>query len=188
MSSRAASRARSGSAATPGVLFRSDDRGESWEPVTSLIEHETRERWNPGRGRDVHALDPARPGRTPRRSTSASRPRASSAARTAASRGRREQGHGRRLHPRRPVPRGRPVRPQGARPSRAGRSASGSRTTAASTAPTTAARTGSGSRTTGCRASSASRSRIDHRRAGHGVRDPGGLGAARRARSGAATA
>ena len=34
----------------PGVLFRSADRGQSWEPVTSLIEHPTRERWNPGAG------------------------------------------------------------------------------------------------------------------------------------------
>ena len=32
------------------MLFRSDDRGETWEPVTSLIEHQTRERWNPGAG------------------------------------------------------------------------------------------------------------------------------------------
>jgi photosystem II stability/assembly factor-like uncharacterized protein len=34
----------------PGVLFRSEDRGESWEPVLSLIDHPTRERWNPGAG------------------------------------------------------------------------------------------------------------------------------------------
>ena len=34
----------------PGVLFRSADRGESWEPVMSLIDHPTRERWNPGAG------------------------------------------------------------------------------------------------------------------------------------------
>ena len=34
----------------PGVLFRSADRGQSWEPVTSLIDHPTRERWNPGAG------------------------------------------------------------------------------------------------------------------------------------------
>src|SRR6476620_3742270 len=34
----------------PGVLFRSVDRGQSWEPVTSLIDHPTRKRWNPGAG------------------------------------------------------------------------------------------------------------------------------------------
>ena len=34
----------------PGVLFRSANRGESWEPVMSLIDHPTRERWNPGAG------------------------------------------------------------------------------------------------------------------------------------------
>ena len=31
----------------PGLLFRSADRGLSWDPVTSLIDHPTRERWNP---------------------------------------------------------------------------------------------------------------------------------------------
>jgi photosystem II stability/assembly factor-like uncharacterized protein len=36
--------------AAPGVLFRSGDRGETWEPVESLIEHPTRERWQPGAG------------------------------------------------------------------------------------------------------------------------------------------
>jgi photosystem II stability/assembly factor-like uncharacterized protein len=50
--------------AAPGALFRSDDRGETWEPVMSLIEHETRERWNPGAGGmcthsiQVHPTDP----------------------------------------------------------------------------------------------------------------------------------
>ncbi len=50
--------------AAPGVLFRSDDRGENWEPVMSLIQHETRERWNPGAGGmcthsiQVHPTDP----------------------------------------------------------------------------------------------------------------------------------
>jgi photosystem II stability/assembly factor-like uncharacterized protein len=34
----------------PGVLFRSDDRGESWQVVRGLVEHPTRERWNPGAG------------------------------------------------------------------------------------------------------------------------------------------
>ena len=34
----------------PGILYRSADKGKNWEPVTSLIEHSTRERWNPGAG------------------------------------------------------------------------------------------------------------------------------------------
>jgi photosystem II stability/assembly factor-like uncharacterized protein len=34
----------------PGALFRSDDSGVNWLPVTGLIEHETREQWNPGAG------------------------------------------------------------------------------------------------------------------------------------------
>jgi photosystem II stability/assembly factor-like uncharacterized protein len=36
--------------ATPGALFRSDDKGETWEPVMGLVQHETRERWQPGAG------------------------------------------------------------------------------------------------------------------------------------------
>jgi photosystem II stability/assembly factor-like uncharacterized protein len=36
--------------ATPGVLFRSDDGGETWEPNRALLEHPTRERWQPGAG------------------------------------------------------------------------------------------------------------------------------------------
>ena len=50
--------------AAPGLLFRSDDRGETWEPVMSLIQHETRERWNPGAGGmcthsiQIHPTDP----------------------------------------------------------------------------------------------------------------------------------
>jgi photosystem II stability/assembly factor-like uncharacterized protein len=36
--------------ATPGVLFRSADRGTTWEPVRGLLEHPTRERWQPGAG------------------------------------------------------------------------------------------------------------------------------------------
>jgi photosystem II stability/assembly factor-like uncharacterized protein len=31
-------------------LFRSDDRGSTWTPVTSLNEHRTRDTWNPGGG------------------------------------------------------------------------------------------------------------------------------------------
>jgi len=34
----------------PGVLFRTDDSGENWEVVPSLLEEPTRERWNPGAG------------------------------------------------------------------------------------------------------------------------------------------
>jgi photosystem II stability/assembly factor-like uncharacterized protein len=35
---------------TPGALFRTDDGGETWEPVQSLVEHSTRDQWNPGAG------------------------------------------------------------------------------------------------------------------------------------------
>ncbi len=35
---------------TPGALFRSDDGGSSWTAVQSLVEHSSRERWNPGAG------------------------------------------------------------------------------------------------------------------------------------------
>jgi photosystem II stability/assembly factor-like uncharacterized protein len=34
----------------PGVLFRSTDRGQTWEVNRALLEHETREHWNPGAG------------------------------------------------------------------------------------------------------------------------------------------
>jgi photosystem II stability/assembly factor-like uncharacterized protein len=34
----------------PGVLFRSDDGGESWEVNRGILEHPTRERWMPGAG------------------------------------------------------------------------------------------------------------------------------------------
>jgi photosystem II stability/assembly factor-like uncharacterized protein len=34
----------------PGVLFRSDDGGLSWEVNRGLLEHPTRERWQPGAG------------------------------------------------------------------------------------------------------------------------------------------
>ncbi|MFN2469116.1 MAG: exo-alpha-sialidase [Gaiellaceae bacterium] len=34
----------------PGVLFRSDDGGAVWEPVKGILEHPTRDRWNPGAG------------------------------------------------------------------------------------------------------------------------------------------
>jgi len=34
----------------PGVLFRSDDGGKTWEPNRALLDHPTRERWQPGAG------------------------------------------------------------------------------------------------------------------------------------------
>jgi len=36
--------------ADPGVLFRSDDAGETWEPNRGILEHPTRDRWFPGAG------------------------------------------------------------------------------------------------------------------------------------------
>ena len=36
--------------AAPGVLFRSDDGGATWEAVESLLAHPTRDRWFPGAG------------------------------------------------------------------------------------------------------------------------------------------
>ena len=36
--------------AAPGVLFRSDDGGETWEVNRGILEHPTRERWLPGAG------------------------------------------------------------------------------------------------------------------------------------------
>ena len=32
----------------PGVLFRSDDGGDSWEPNRGILEHPSRDRWFPG--------------------------------------------------------------------------------------------------------------------------------------------
>lgn len=34
----------------PGALLRSDDGGETWDAVRGVLEHPTRERWNPGAG------------------------------------------------------------------------------------------------------------------------------------------
>jgi photosystem II stability/assembly factor-like uncharacterized protein len=34
----------------PGVLFRTEDGGGTWEPDRGILEHPTRERWNPGAG------------------------------------------------------------------------------------------------------------------------------------------
>jgi photosystem II stability/assembly factor-like uncharacterized protein len=36
--------------AAPGVLFRTDDHGETWEVNEGLLNHPTREQWNPGAG------------------------------------------------------------------------------------------------------------------------------------------
>ena len=50
----------------PASLYRSDDRGDSWEPVTALNEHETRSKWNPGAGgMCLHTIliDPSNPKR-----------------------------------------------------------------------------------------------------------------------------
>ena len=61
-----ARRAGSGSALRPGVLFRTDDGGETWQPVDGIVRHETRDRWNPGAGgMCCHsiALDPDEPER-----------------------------------------------------------------------------------------------------------------------------
>ena len=52
--------------ADPSVVFRSDDRGASWEPMDSLNKHETREKWNPGAGGmcpHTILIDPTRPKR-----------------------------------------------------------------------------------------------------------------------------
>ena len=34
----------------PGVLFRSDDKGATWQPNEGILHHETREQWAPGAG------------------------------------------------------------------------------------------------------------------------------------------
>jgi photosystem II stability/assembly factor-like uncharacterized protein len=50
----------------PGVLFRSDDAGDSWEPNRGILEHPSRERWLPGAGgMSCHSiqLDPLDPQR-----------------------------------------------------------------------------------------------------------------------------
>ena len=53
MARRAGPRGRAGTlwlGAAPGVLFRSDDGGATWEVVEGLLNHPTRERWHPGAG------------------------------------------------------------------------------------------------------------------------------------------
>jgi photosystem II stability/assembly factor-like uncharacterized protein len=52
--------------ADPGVLFRSDDAGATWEPNRGILEHPTRDRWLPGAaGICCHSiqLDPGDPER-----------------------------------------------------------------------------------------------------------------------------
>ncbi len=52
--------------AAPGALFRSDDGGETWEAVSSILAHPTRDRWHPGAGgMCCHSiqLDPSDPER-----------------------------------------------------------------------------------------------------------------------------
>lgn len=36
--------------AAPGVLFRTDDSGKTWEPAEGVLRHPTRDKWNPGAG------------------------------------------------------------------------------------------------------------------------------------------
>jgi hypothetical protein len=50
----------------PASLWRSDDRGDSWEPIPGINEHETRSKWNPGAGgMCLHTIlqDPMNPNR-----------------------------------------------------------------------------------------------------------------------------
>jgi hypothetical protein len=47
----------------PGVLFRSEDGAETWEPNRGILEHPTRHPVVPGCRGDVLPLDPARPWR-----------------------------------------------------------------------------------------------------------------------------
>ena len=52
--------------AAPGVLLRSDDGGGTWSPVRGILEHPTRESWQPGAGgMCCHSIqvDPADRGR-----------------------------------------------------------------------------------------------------------------------------
>jgi hypothetical protein len=50
----------------PASLWRSDDRGDSWEGIRGINEHESREKWNPGAGgKCLHTFlqDPTTPSR-----------------------------------------------------------------------------------------------------------------------------
>jgi hypothetical protein len=43
----------------PGVLFQSDDGGDTWEPTRGILEHPTREKWQPGAGgMCCHSIQP----------------------------------------------------------------------------------------------------------------------------------
>ena len=71
----------------PAGLFRSRDRGASWEHVEGLTNHRTRAAWEPGAGGLIlHSIVPHR--RTPTACGSASRPSACSRRATAGRRGR----------------------------------------------------------------------------------------------------
>src|SRR5579863_7269462 len=50
--------------ADPGLLFRSEDNGESWEIVEGLTNHSSRSRWTEGAGgMMVHSIQPLGKGR-----------------------------------------------------------------------------------------------------------------------------
>ena len=140
--------------ATPGALFRSDDKGETWSPVMGLVQHETREQWQPGAGgMRCHSIqiDPNDP-KQMYAAISAGAFRTDDGGDMGAAK--QERRHGLRA-------RTLSVRLASASTScsctRRSPTACGNRTTAASTAPTTGATIGSAWRATGCRAASVSR-------------------------------
>ena len=141
----------------PGVLFRTDDSGRTWETVQSLVAHESREKWNPGAGgMCCHSiqLDPDDPNRMYVAISAAGTFRTEDGGESWTP---ANTGVAADFFPDNPFPEvGQCVHKLLS--TRPGRSASGSRTTAACTAPTTTAESGSGSRATGSRAASASRS------------------------------
>ena len=140
----------------PGVLFRSDDQGVTWQANEAILHHETRDQWNPGAGgMCLHSInvDPDDSKRMVIGISAAGVFRTDDGGETWEP---ANNGNVGRLPARRAAG-GRPVRPQGARSIRPSPTGSGSRTTAASTAPTTAAPRGNGSTETGCRATSGSR-------------------------------
>ena len=102
----------------PGVLFRSDDSGASWQVNEGVLGHETRDKWTPGAGGLItHSitLDPDDAQRLWIGISAAGVFRTEDGGDLLDA---REQRHGGLLLPRRQVPRGRPVRAQGARSSR----------------------------------------------------------------------
>ena len=99
----------------PGVLFRSDDSGASWQVNEAVLGHETRDKWTPGAGGLItHSitLDPDDAQRLWIGISAAGVFRTEDGGASWAA---REQRHGGLLLPRRQVPRGRPVCAQGAR-------------------------------------------------------------------------